>query len=375
MIESLSAQIMLCHEFLLTLLVFTSVILDRMQITDFDPNGTGQDNGNYFGLPFTPEDSELVLLSVPWDVTASYGGGARFGPDAVIGASVQLDLYDCLNPGGWKRGIGTIGIDYGIQDKSDFLRDEAVKVMKHLEHGGKTSDDYVKRKAEKINAASAELNEYVYRQAMEWFSRNKIIGLVGGDHSTPFGLIKALAEKEGDISVLHIDAHADLRPGYEGFEYSHASIMYNVLDKIPGVRQLTQVGVRDLCDMEAEFIRENSKIESFPDCQLAANSFNGTNWNDQCIAITDTLGDKVYVSFDIDGLSPENSPGTGTPVPGGLSFNQAVYLLNKVADSGRTICGFDICEVAPHADNEWDANVGARILYKLCNLTLKSIKK
>lgn len=346
-----------------------------MKIEDFDPNGTGQDNGNYFGLPFTPEDSELVLLSVPWDVTASYGGGARFGPDAIIGASTQLDLYDSLNPGGWKRGIGTIGIDYGIQDKSEFLRDEAVKVMKHLEHGGKTSDDYVVRKAERINNASLELNDYVYRQAEDWFAQNKIIGLVGGDHSTPFGLIKALAEKEGDISVLHIDAHADLRPGYEGFEYSHASIMYNVITKIPGVRQLTQVGIRDLCDIEAAFAKENPKVELFTDYALASEAFRGTTWDEQCRRIIETLGDKVYVSFDIDGLSPENSPNTGTPVPGGLSFNQAVYLLDKAASSGRTICGFDICEVAPHNDNEWDANVGARTLYKLCNITLKSINK
>lgn len=345
-----------------------------MKICDFDPNGTGQDSGNYFGLPFTPEDSKLVLLSVPWDVTASYGGGARFGPDAIIGASTQLDLYDHANPGGWQHGIGTIGIDYNIQDKSEFLRDEATKVMKHLVNGGTTSDEYVIRKAEKINSASESLNEYVYRQSLDWLSKDKAVGLVGGDHSTPFGLIKATAEKKGEISVLHIDAHADLRPGYEGFEYSHASIMYNVITKIPGVRQLTQVGVRDLCDIEASFAHDNTKIEMFSDHTLASASFHGINWDTQCNKIIDTLGSMVYVSFDIDGLSPENSPNTGTPVPGGLSFNQAVYLLEKITLSGKTICGFDICEVAPSNNNEWDANVGARILYKLCNLTLKTFK-
>lgn len=346
-----------------------------MKIKGFDPNGTGQDNGNYFGLPFTPEDSELVLLSVPWDVTASYGGGARFGPDAIIGASTQLDLYDCQNPAGWQKGIGTIGIDYGIQDKSEFLRDEAVKVMKHLEQGGKTTDEYIVRKAEKINAASEEINQYVYNKSAEWLANKKIVGLVGGDHSTPFGLIKALAEKEKRISILHIDAHMDLRPGYEGFEYSHASIMYNVITKIQGIESLTQVAVRDLCDIEAKIAKKNPKINTFLDYELAENSFKGMTWDRQCDEIIKTLGNKIYVSFDIDGISPENAPNTGTPVPGGISFNQTIYLLNKITTAGKTIIGFDVCEIAPHNDNEWDANVGARILYKLCNLALKPVKK
>lgn len=343
-----------------------------MDIKDFDPNGAGQDNGNYFGLPFTPEQSRLVLLSVPWDVTVSYGAGARFGPDAIIGASSQLDFYDPLYPDGWREGIGTIGIDYNLQDKSQFLREDAEKVIKHLERGGKTTDDYVVRKAERINEACSAMNDYVYEQSQKWLADGKTVGLVGGDHSTPLGLIRAVAEKEGGISVLHIDAHADLRPGYEGFEFSHAAIMYNVMTRIPGVERLVQAGIRDFCDCEAEFARANPKIDMLTDYHIAGNRFRGMNWDEQCGEIIGKLTDKVYVSFDIDGLSPELGPNTGTPVPGGFSFNEAVWLLDRLVGSGRRIVGFDLCEVSPRVDSEWDGNVGARILYKMCLLALLS---
>ena len=343
-----------------------------MELKDFDPNGTGIDNGNYFGLPFAPEESRLVLLSVPWDVTASYGEGTAYAPDAIIGASTQLDLYDPVNPGAWRRGIGTIPIDYSIQEGSALMREEAKKVMRHLESGKSLGDAVNNKRLELVNERSAQLNDKVYDAAHRWLEQGRIVGLVGGDHSTPFGLIYALGEQEGPISIFHIDAHADLRPAYEGFVNSHASIMYNVITKAPGIEKLVQVGVRDQCDCEAELAAAHERIDQIDDYTIASNAFRGMTWDEQCEDIVKRLGDKVYVSFDIDGLSPDNSPHTGTPVPGGLSFNQAVYLIDKIARSGRRIVGFDLCEVSPSAGNEWDANVGARVLYKLCNLTLKT---
>ena len=348
-----------------------------MEMKDFDPDGTGLDNGNYFGLPCTAEESRLVLLSVPWDVTASYGGGAAFGPDAIIGASSQLDLYDGFHPGGWREGIGTVGIDYSIQERSIFLRGDAQKVMSHLESGGSTGDEYVKRKIARINEGSRWLNDRVYGEASSWLDRGRLVGLVGGDHSTPLGFVRALAEREGALGVLHVDAHRDLRAGYEGFDYSHASIMYNVLKEVPGVERLVQVAVRDFCDGEEALAGSDSRVVSFDDYLLARNRFGGMTWREQCARIAESLPAKVYVSFDIDGLSPELCPHTGTPVAGGLSFHEAVFLLDAVVASGRRIVGFDLCEVAPAPDheNEWDANVGARVLYKLCNFTLKSNPK
>lgn len=139
-----------------------------MDRKDFDPDGVGVDNGNYFGFPFTEEDARLVLLSVPWDVTASYGGGAAFGPDAIIEASTQLDFYDPMSPGAWKKGVATVPIDYSVQDRSARLRPDAKKIMESLQEGGIAFEDYLMpRRLERINTASAELNRTVYEAAAE----------------------------------------------------------------------------------------------------------------------------------------------------------------------------------------------------------------
>ncbi len=343
-----------------------------MEPLNFDPDGIGIANGNYFGLPFPPEECRLVLVSVPWDVTTSYGGGASFAPDAMIEASMQIDLHDPLLPEGWRRGIGTVGIDYSIQDRSAFLRPDARRVIAHLESGDQTLNDHMRRKVARINEGSAALNGEVYEQSKEWLAAGKIVGLVGGDHSTPFGHIRAVAEHEEGIGILHVDAHADLRQAYEGFEDSHASIMYNVMMRIPGISKLVQVGLRDMCLAETQLAAADPRIEQFTDFALSEALFGGESWKSVCERIVATLPGKVYVSFDIDGLAPDLCPHTGTPVPGGLTFNQAVWLLNAIVTSGRRIVAFDLCEVAPSPDSEWDANVGARMLYKLCNLALKS---
>ena len=344
-----------------------------MNIDSFDPDGVGIDNGNYFGFPFTEDNARLALLSVPWDVTASYGGGAAFGPDAIIEASTQLDFYDPMSPGAWKRGIATIPIDYSIQDRSTRLRPEAKKIMESLEEGGSLFEDFVSpRKLERINNASAELNAEVYEAARKRLDRGLIVGLVGGDHSTPLGLIKAVAERNEGVGILHLDAHCDLRDAYEGFVYSHASIMYNALREASGISKIVQVGQRDYSEAERAFALKCGRVEMFDDFAISARKFAGESWDAICRSIVDALPEKVYISFDIDALSIEFCPNTGTPVAGGLSFNEAVWLLRQVVESGRRIVGFDLCEVAPAREGSTAANVGARILFKLCGLTLRS---
>jgi agmatinase len=340
---------------------------------DFDPDAAGVANGNYFGLPFTPEQCALVLVSVPWDVTASYGGGASFAPDAIIEASLQVDLYDAHNPGGWRRGIGTAGIDYSIQDRSALLRPEAKRVMAHLEHGGDHTSDTSRRRVARINEASALLDGEVYSECARWIAAGKIVGLIGGDHSTPLGAIRAAAEKYPGMGVLHIDAHADLRERYEGFEHSHASIMYNVMTGVEGIGALVQAGLRDVSEGETGFAAGDPRIVQFFDRDLQGELFRGENWHSLCERMVAKLPGEVYISFDIDGLSPDLCPHTGTPVPGGFSFDQAVYLTDAVARSGRRIVGFDLTEVAPGKEGQWDANVGARMLYKLCNIALRTL--
>jgi len=343
-----------------------------MEKNGFDPDGVGVDNGSYFGLPFAPDEAGLVLLSAPWDVTVSYGAGTSSAPAAIIEASTQLDFYDPLAPGAWRRGIATAGIDDALLETSRRLRADAARVIGHLEAGGRTDDESVAGLLRRVNEGCAAMNASIGAQARRWLDAGKIVGLVGGDHSTPYGLIRALGGRHERFGILHIDAHCDLREAYEGFEWSHASIMFNVLRDVPQVAKIVQVAVRDFCGTEAALAASSERIATFADHELARAEFRGETWDAQCGRIVGALPEKVYVSFDIDGLTFENCPHTGTPVSGGLTFNRAVHLLDRLVGSGRRIVGFDVVEVCPAPGDRIDAITGARILWKLCGQTLRS---
>lgn len=343
-------------------------------LTSFDPDATGVANGNYFGFPFSTSQAALCLLSVPWDVTVSYREGTAAAPRAIIDASTQVEIYDeAFDRDLWRRGIATLPFDREIWERSAAARKWATHVIEHIENGGSETDACIAADLARVNKECKWLNDTVFTVASESLAAGRIVGLVGGDHSTPLGLLRALdtqARKSGEgFGVLHIDAHADLRDAYEGFEFSHASIMRNTL-KLKSIERFVQVSVRDFSAAEAEFAASESRVVQFSDKTLRDNEFNGTLWADQCRDIIAQLPARVYVSFDIDGLEPAFCPSTGTPVPGGLSWAKAVFLLEELSRSGRTIVGFDLNEVAPAPDDEWDAIVGARLLYKLCLLSL-----
>ncbi len=340
------------------------------QNQDFNPSGVGLKNGNFIGLPYTEESARLILLPVPWDVTVSFRDGTSRGPRAILDASVQLDLADTDIPEAWRLGIFMLPPDQDLLDNNDLLRFRAGKYVNFLEQGGKISGNQaIQKDLEVMNAGCQEMIEYVYLRSKALIDAGKLIGIVGGDHSVPLGLLKALGEKYEDFGILHLDAHFDLRNAYEGFIFSHASIFFNAL-KEQAVSRIIQVGIRDYCEEEIELIeREAGRIVVFYEQKLKENRFEGMTWNEQCGKIIETLPERVYVSFDVDGLDPKLCPSTGTPVPGGLDFPEAVFLLKKVVESGRKIIGFDVCETG---NNEWDANVAARIIYKLCNLTGRS---
>lgn len=346
-----------------------------MEQKPFDPEGVCVDNGAYFGFPFEPASAELVLISAPWDVTVSYGAGAGYAPDAIIEASTQLDFYDPHAPGVWRRGIATADVDYSLQETSQRLRADAARVIDHLAGGGCLEDDYVVRKVRRVNEGCAAMNANIEAQASRWLDAGKTVGLVGGDHSTPYGLIRALGARHSAFGILHLDAHCDLREAYEGFAYSHASVMFNVLRDVPQVRRIVQVGVRDFSQTEFELASSSERVVLFGDAALCEAEFCGQTWDAQCRRIVAELPAEVYVSFDIDVLSIENCPRTGTPVPGGLSFNKALWLLAAVVRSGRRIVGFDVVEVSPSPEERIDAVTGARILWKLCGQTLLSNSK
>ena len=339
-----------------------------MDKTNYNPNAAAVANGNYFGLPFQVAETPIVLVSVPWDVTTSYRPGTANGPEAIIAASSQLDFFDFDVEDAWKIGIGTLPVDAEIAALNAKTRPFAETVIAHLESGGDPS--LIARELAVVNKASETLNSKIYHITSKLIKKGKLVGIVGGEHSVPYGFIQALSESQPEFGILQIDAHADLREAYEGFTFSHASIMNNVL-KLKGVRRLVQVAVRDECEDEINLVNSTDQIVQYDDYLLSAAEFEGKTWGKQCVEIISKLPERIYISFDIDGLNPELCPNTGTPVPGGLSFPKAVYLLRKIAESGRKIIGFDVSEVAPGID-EWDANVGARIIYKLCNLMYQS---
>lgn len=330
------------------------------QIDSFNPNGPGR-AGALFGLPFTPETSELVIIPVPWEVTVSYHSGTADGPKAILDASSQVDLALKEIPDAWKLGVSMLPFPHSLREESTRLREWAARHIGEATGDVKPGDPALR----KINEASENLNIYIRSTAQTWMKEGKMVALLGGDHSTPLGLLRLLNERYERFGILQIDAHMDLRRAYQGFNCSHASIMYNAL-KLPGVSRLVQVGIRDYCDEELEVVkRAMGRVVPWFDEDLKAQAFEGKHWSTLCDRIIEGLPDDVYISFDIDGLDPQLCPNTGTPVPGGLSFAQAVYLIRKLATSGRKIIAFDLNEVSP-GPTDWDANVGARMLYQLC---------
>ncbi|MEZ5018176.1 MAG: agmatinase family protein [Flavipsychrobacter sp.] len=340
-------------------------------LSNFDPNSVGVKNDNLFGLPFTEENAELILLPVPWEVTTSYRDGTARGPEHILDASLQIDLYDPDTTNAWKKGFCMLPIDKQVRKESDYLRQCAQLIISHLEEGGDvTKNEHLNCKLEEINKASYELCDWVKEQTLAQLKKGKKVGLIGGDHSTPLGFIKALGEMHENFGVLQIDAHADLRVAYEGFKYSHASIMYNVLEEVPQVNKLVQVGIRDYCDDELVIIQQNpNRIATFFDKDIKEQQYEGSTWQQICKKIVSELPQKVYISFDIDGLDPKLCPNTGTPVPGGFELQEVFYLIKQIHQSGKELVGFDLNEVSAgnHGMDTIDSIVGARALYKLCN--------
>jgi agmatinase len=341
------------------------------KISAFDPNGISYANGNIYGLPFEPEEAKLVILPVPWEVTVSYRAGTAQAPEAILEASFQVDLFDPFVPDAWKLGIAMKEINKDIKEKSAALRFDAEIYLKQLSSGSISNQIApVESFRDKINLAGQELYEWVKSESAKLLNNNKIVAILGGDHSTALGLMQALAEQNLVFGILQIDAHADLREAYEGFEFSHASVMFNAL-KISQITRLVQVGLRDYCEAELQLIKSDNRISTFFDRDNKHQLYNGISWSVICDQIIEQLPENVYISFDIDGLDPKLCPNTGTPVPGGLEFEQSLYLIEKVVNSGRRIIGFDLNEVAPGSD-DWDANIGARLLYRLANMCLVS---
>ena len=342
-------------------------------LSNFDPNVVSNPNNNIFGLPTSEEDARVIILPVPWEVTVSYGSGTARAPEAILKSSLQVDLFDPDLPEGWKQGYYMRPIDRKLLMKSDYLRKEAELYIDYISRGEDVSaNQFMYKTMKDVNEGGIFLNNWVYEQTRVLLEKGKLVGLLGGDHSVALGFFKSIGEKHGDFGILQIDAHCDLREAYETFNYSHASIMYNALSQIPQISRVVQVGVRDYGGDEWEYIKNSGyKVITYFDKEIKSRQFEGDSWKRIAEEMVSKLPQLVYISFDIDGLDRKLCPHTGTPVPGGFETEEVFYILRKVMESGRKIIGFDLCEVGI-SDSDWNSNVGARVLFKLCNLLLAS---
>ena len=338
-------------------------------LSNFDPNSVGNPNNNIFGLPFAEEDARLIILPIPWEVTVSYNAGTARAPEHIFNSSLQVDLFDPDVKDGWKQGFYMLPCDKKVLMKSDYLRKEAELLINYIAHDEIVADNkFMCKSLKEINEGSNFLNNWVFERTKELLAAGKLVGLLGGDHSTPLGYFKAIAEKHGEFGILQIDAHCDLRKAYEGFTYSHASIMYNALEEIPQLNKLVQVGIRDYCEEEVDYINASkTRVVTYFDKEIKERQYEGETWKQIVDEIINHLPEKVFISFDIDGLDPKLCPHTGTPVQGGFETEQVFYMFKKLIQSGRKFIGFDLNEVGVSHD-EWDENVGARCLFKMCNL-------
>ena len=341
------------------------------KIRAFNPNDPGDASANLFGLPFTNKECDFVVQPLPWEVTVSYGAGTAAAPEAIREATLQVDLFSPEFPDLWKSGIGMLPAKKGWSKTSREMRKKAEAVIDHL-NGTKTLSE--KKHAEltkEINKACEAFHLSVYDEAAKQLAMGKTLVGLGGDHSTPYGIIRAYAEKYPGLGILHFDAHCDLRKAYEGFTWSHASVFYNVLERVKDIVALTQIGIRDYCQEEADYAAAK-KVHLFTERYIRRRMYEGASLKKIADRMLDTLPQHVYISFDVDALNQSYCPGTGTPVPGGFDVEEVLFMIQRLVDSGRRIVGFDINETGT---GEWDANVSARLLYQICGYTLLSHKK
>ena len=274
------------------------------------------------------ETARVVVVPVPFDATTCYRPGTREGPQAIIDASRNLELYDTE----LRRQPSDVGI---------FTLRGVEPVMGNA-------------------AAMANRVELVTGQLLD---RGKFVATLGGDHSISIGVIRAFAVRFPKMSVLQIDAHTDLRDTYEENHLSSATIMRRALDVCP---RTAQVGMRSISEPEMRLIEERH-LRLWLASDIAARGFRGDRgWVDEVVA---ALCDEVYITFDIDAFDPSLVPGTGTPEPGGLGWYEVMDLLTTVA-SRRKIIGFDVVELSPLVEGHVSPVVAAKLVYKLIGLAL-----
>ena len=340
----------------------------------FDPSAAARPDSGLFGLDTPPDAAAVHVLGVPFDATTSFRRGTSEGPAAILAASHQVDLFDLVTGRPFEAGIHMPPIDENVRAWNEDARSLAESV---IEAGGVDHAPELASIAARVDAFSDRIERWVRARTRATLDAKKLPALVGGDHSVPLGAILEVANRHPGLGLFHVDAHADLRPAYEGFAQSHASILHNALERGESIERVLQVGIRDLSEEEHERIADSrGRLHTLTDATWSEARLTGGNLRELVRRELEVLPSEVYVTFDVDGLDPALCPNTGTPVPGGLRWDEAMLWLSELVRSGRRIVGLDLCEVAPDPHSTpgqgWDEIVGARLLYRLIGFALMS---
>lgn len=280
---------------------------------------------NYAGIPneyATSNKSKIVLIPVPYDGTSTWQKGANKGPQAFLEASENMELYD-------------IETDFEVYKQGIYLADPVTE-----------------------NSSPEEMIKAVHQVTKEYIKKNKFVTLFGGEHSISIGSIRAFNECYNNLTVLHIDAHADLRPEYEGSKYNHACAVYEANQ----TTNLIQVGIRSMDSIE-KTIMDKDKV--FFAHEMIANEY----WMDEVVEL---CTDNVFISFDLDALDPSIFPATGTPEPGGLFWYETLEFLQRVFHE-KNVVGFDLVELCPHEISKNSDFLAAKLYYKMLSYKFKDI--
>ena len=266
------------------------------------------------------ENSQIVIIPVPYDGTSTWGKGADKGPKAIIDASTHMELYD-------------------IETDS--------QVVLHGIYTDKPVEDF---------DSPEEMSAAVEKAVSAWLEKGKFPVLIGGEHSVSIGSIQAHADLHEDLTVLQLDAHTDLRDEYEGSKFNHACVMARAREKCP----IVQVGIRSMDAAERGTIEPDSIF-------FARDIYNNRIWIDRTVA---ALSENVYITIDLDVFDPAIMPSTGTPEPGGLGWYDVNALL-KAVSAQRKVVGFDVVELCPSEHNKAPDFLAAKLIYKLLSCVFK----